>query len=123
MDGISVVVAVAGGWLTADALSFVTGGVFESSEVVVGGVASVGRSAVVDVGEALVSAEAGGADVVDVEEVSGGTGFADVEAPSTAGVDVELTNGGAFSMYVPFGHCIIADLKVTALRVVKISTC
>jgi hypothetical protein len=86
MDGVSVVVAAWGGWLTSDVLSFVTGGVVESPEVVDGAVASVGLAA-----------------VDDVEEVSCEVPDADVEAPSTAGVEVELTNGGAFSMYEPFG--------------------
>jgi hypothetical protein len=44
-----------------------------------------------------------GSAVVDVEELSIEVGDADVEAPSTAGVEVELTNGGALEMYEPFG--------------------
>lgn len=54
------------------------------------------------VGE-LVSA---GSDVVViVEELSGGVPDAEVDSPDTAGVEVELTNGGRFSIYEPFG-CI-----------------
>jgi hypothetical protein len=56
--------------------------VVESVEVVVGATVSVGAGV-----------------VVDVEEVSGS---AEVEAPSTAGVEVELTNGGALTILVPF---------------------
>jgi|GraSoiStandDraft_4_1057263.scaffolds.fasta_scaffold1959588_1 hypothetical protein len=41
MAGVSVVVAVAGGWLASDALSFVTGGVVASSVELAGAVASV----------------------------------------------------------------------------------
>jgi hypothetical protein len=38
-----------------------------------------------------------------VVEVSDGAGEADVEAPSTSGVDVELIKGARFSMNVPLG--------------------
>jgi hypothetical protein len=40
----------------------------------------------------------GSAVVVEVEEVSGEVSEADVEAPSTVGVEVELSNGGALTM-------------------------
>jgi hypothetical protein len=55
--------------------------VVESVDVVVGAVVS-GRSVV----------------VIDVEELSGGVAEPDVASSSTAGVEVELTKGGAFTM-------------------------
>jgi hypothetical protein len=58
--------------------------VVDSAEVVVGAIASV---------ESVV--------VVDVEELSGGVADAAVDSPSTAGVEVELANGGALTTYVP----------------------
>ena len=42
-----------------------------------------------------------GSAVVDVEEVSEGVSEVNVDSPSTAGVDVELTNGGELVMYEP----------------------
>jgi hypothetical protein len=77
MDGVSVVVPVGGAWLASSGLSFVTGGVAESSEVVAGAVVSVGVGVVVEV-EAV---SAG----VDVVEVLSGAGFGVVSA---GGVDV-----------------------------------
>ena len=59
--------------------------VVESVEVVVGAIVSVGLAV-----------------VVDVKELSGGVTDADVDSPSTAGVEVELTKGGALVMYEPF---------------------
>jgi hypothetical protein len=55
--------------------------VVESVEVVVGAIVSMGSSV-----------------VVDVEELSGEVTDGDVDSPSTAGVEVELTNGGALVM-------------------------
>jgi hypothetical protein len=92
MDGVSVLVVVAGGWLASDALTFVTGGVVESAEVVAGAVVSVGAGVVVEV--EVVSA---GVDVVEVLSgaefdvvsaaggvvVSVGAGSDVVEAPKT----------------------------------------
>ncbi len=48
--------------------------------------------------------------VVEVAEVSGKVPDADDEAPSSAGVDVVLSKGGAFSMYEPPS----SNLKITA---------
>jgi hypothetical protein len=81
MEGVSVVVVVAGAWLASDAVSFVTGAVVESVGVVVEVVVSVAADS-----------------VVDVEEVSEGVADPDVEAPSTTGVDVEFTKGALFSI-------------------------
>jgi hypothetical protein len=62
------------------------GGTIESSGVVVGTALSV---------------DAG---VLDgVEEVSDGVSNTDAEAPSTEGVEVELTKGGALVILVPLG--------------------
>jgi hypothetical protein len=50
----------------------------------------------------VVSGSADGAVVVDPEEVSEGVADADVDSPSTEGVEVDEIKGGAFEMYAPF---------------------
>jgi hypothetical protein len=57
---------------------------------------STGESAVD--AEKLSVSEGDDAEVVDAEEMCKGVVDADVEAPSTVGVEVEFTNGGALVM-------------------------
>jgi hypothetical protein len=70
--------------------------VAETVEVVVGAVVSVGAGV-----------------EVEVEVLSVSVPDAGVEAPSTAGVEVELTNGAAFSMYEPL-VCTAGPVRATS---------